>query len=478
MTRPIDGPLPARLKLFQGFGAIAFGIKDNGFSVFLLLYYNQVLGMPASTVSMALAAALIIDACIDPLVGNLSDRTYTRWGRRLPWLYIAALPLAIAWAFLWHPLTHTVPTFWSLFSIAVVVRLLLSCCEVPSVALVPEVTRDYVERTTLFRYRYLFGWTGGLLMMVLAYTVFLPGDAMLEREGYVAFGLTGAALIFVSVFGSALGQHRYVAAYPDHRPGPFSFGAAFGEIREAFSERAFLILAAGAVAAYVNQGMTFAISNYLYLFVWQFTKEAFTVYSLVLFASVMATFFAIGPLHRRFGKPRTAWVAAIVSMVIWAIPYLLRLAGVWPEAGTAASTYGLFAFILAGNTAGVLVMISGSSMVAEIVEAFQQRTGRRAEGSFYAGHWFIQKCATGLGIFVTGLILSASGLEEGAKPETVAPGVIDMLTIYYIGLGAVLALTAAFFLARFPITREQHEARLRSLDAAARGDPDAAGMLP
>ena len=106
------GPLPQRLKIVHGFGAVAFGVKDSGFSFFLLIFYNQVLGMNAALVSAALACALLVDAVIDPILGYLSDRTYTRWGRRLPWLYAAALPLALAWAVLWNPATDGPPTFW------------------------------------------------------------------------------------------------------------------------------------------------------------------------------------------------------------------------------------------------------------------------------------------------------------------------------------------------------------------------------
>lgn len=473
-----DAPLPTRIKLFHGFGAVAFGVKDNGFSVFLLIYYNQVLGMRADLVSLALALALVIDAFIDPLIGNLSDRTYTKWGRRLPWLYSAALPLAIAWVILWSPPGGGAPSFWGLLGIAVVVRMLLSACEVPSVALVPELTRDYDERTTLFRYRYLFGWSGGLLMLFLAYNVFLKGEAMLQPEGYIPFGITGAALIFVSVVLSALGQHKRVARYPDTKPPPFSLRTAFAEIREAFSERAFLILAAGGVAAYVSQGMTFALSNYLYLFIWRFSEAMFFQYTLTLFGSVVLVFVTLGPLHRRFGKPRTAWVAAIVAMITWQIPYVLLTLGWWPQPGTAQSTTMLLACILVSNAAGVMVMISGSSMVAEIVEAFQERTGRRAEGSFYSGHWFVQKCATGAGIFASGLIVTLSGMPEGAKPGAVSDEVIGRLILLYCVAVALLGLIAAFWLARFPIGRAEHEARLRSLDAAARGDVDASGIVP
>lgn len=469
----VQGALPQRLKIVHGFGAVAFGVKDSGFSFFLLIFYNQVLGMDAGLVSLALACALLVDAVVDPILGNLSDRTYSRWGRRLPWLYAAALPLALAWAVLWDPAVDGTPSFAELLGIAVVVRVLLSACEVPSVSLLPEITADYDERTTLFRYRYLFGWMGGLLMMTLAYTVFMRGpEGLLGTGGYSPFGICGAVLIFVSVVGSALGQHRLVAHLPADRPPPFSIRRAFAEIREAFSERAFLIFAAGALAAYVSQGMTFSITNYLNLFVWQFDQNALTVYPAVLFLSVVLMFFVVGPLHRWLGKPRSAAWSAIVAVVVTLTPYALFLAGFWPTPGSTASTVGFYAFLLVGNTSGIVTMISGSSMIAEIVEAFQERTGRRAEGSFYSGNWFVQKCATGLGIFLTGQIVAFSGLSTDAAQGAVPSDVLTRMILLYGAGTVVLAIVAAYWLARFPITREEHEARIAALDLAARGDID------
>ena len=105
-----QGPLPIRLRLTQGLGAMAFGVKDNGFSFFLLIFYNQVLGMDAGLVGLALALALLVDAVADPFIGYFSDRTYTKWGRRLPWLYIAPFPLAVAWIMLWSPPGGEVPS--------------------------------------------------------------------------------------------------------------------------------------------------------------------------------------------------------------------------------------------------------------------------------------------------------------------------------------------------------------------------------
>ena len=487
----IAGPLPLRLKLVQGFGAMAFGVKDNGFSFFLLIFYNQVLGMDAGLVSLALLIALLVDAVVDPILGNLSDRTYTRWGRRLPWLYAAPIPLAVCWVMLWSPPAGEAPSFAGLLAIAIAVRVLLSACEVPSISLVPEITADYDERTTLFRYRALGGWIGGLGMMALAYTVFLPGpDGMLQREGYYAFGLFGAVLMAVSVIGSAIGQHSLVARLPDTRPPPFSFAGAFAEIREAFSERAFLIFAAGGLAAYVHQGLNFSITNYINLFVLQLSSDQLMFFPLVLLGAVVLMFVTIGPLHRRIGKAKSAGLGMIVGTILGMVPYVLLLAGMWPAPGSAASAAGFYAFALVATGLGIISLVSATSMIAEIVEAFEERTGRRAEGSFYSGNWLVQKCATGAGIFVAGQIIGFSQLAPDAVPGTVPPEVLTRLLLCYGGAMLALAVVSAFWLARFPISRAEHEARINRLaerraragraasDAPPPEAPATAGIMP
>jgi GPH family glycoside/pentoside/hexuronide:cation symporter len=466
------GPLPGRLKLMHGLGSVAFGVKDGGFSFFLLPFYNLVLGVDAGIVGAALATALVIDAIADPLIGHLCDRTYTRWGRRLPWLYIAPVPLAMAWTLLWSPPFTGVPTFWEIVALAVGVRLLLSACEVPSVSMVPEITGDYVERTTLFRYRYLSGWMGGLAMSVLAFTVFLPTpESQLQPEGYARFGMVGAVVILVSVIGSALGQHQYLARLPDHAPPPFSLTAAFAEIFDAFRERAFVIFACGALAAHVSSGLALSITLYVTRYVWQFSELAFKLYPVALGLSVVAMFLIVGPLHRRFGKPISGAAGSLVTLAIAATPYLLLLAGLWPTTGSVLSTALFMGFMVAANTAGVVTVISATSMVAEIVEAYEERTGKRAEGTFYAGNWLVTKTATGGGILLTSLIVDLVGLAPGTAQADVAPEMVRNLAIAYLVVATVLAVTAAFWLARFPISRADHEERIAARLQAIRAAP-------
>ena len=472
----IQGKIPMRVKLIHGFGAVAFGVKDGGFLFFLLFYYSQVLGMDAGLVGLILLAALLIDAVVDPIIGYLSDRTYTRWGRRLPWLYAAPIPLAFMWILLWSPPGGVAPSPLGLLGIMVGVRVLLSACEVPSVSLVPELTSDYQERTTLFRYRYLSGWMGGILMMVLAYTVFMPGEnGLLQQEGYPAYGLFGAVLMAFAVLASAIGQHHIVANLPEAKPAPFSLRDAFSEIFEAFSEKAFLIFAAGGLAAYISQGMTFSISNFLNIYVWQLDRVNFdwapdwlnglTAYPFILGISVIGMFMLVGPMHNRLGKPKSAAISAVIAIVLGLLPYALFLGGLWPAIPSLSSTVLFFGFTIFANMFGVVLMISATSMLAEIVEAFEERTGRRAEGSFYSGNWLVQKCATGLGAAITGQIIAFSQLEQGADPAAVEFGVLSSIIMTFAGATIVLGLIAAYWLGRFPISREEHEARIAARDA-------------
>lgn len=465
--------LPLGLKIAHGLGSVAYGVKDNGFSTFLLIFYSQVVGLDPRLVSLALMVALLVDSLIDPVIGHLSDRTYTRWGRRHPWLYLAPIPLGLSWMLLWSPPENLDYVFLYLVTTAILVRTLVSCCEVPSQSLVAELTSDYDERTSLTRFRYLFGWGGGLLVFFLANTVFLKADAdhkygQLNPEGYWNYGLAGAVLIVATVLISAVFQHRRVAHLPAARPTKSSLGHALMEMFESLKHPAALILLGASIISISSTQMTFTISNYLYLYVWQFSESNFAWLPWFLFGGVIATFLIVGHLHRRFGKRETAIAAAIISLIFWIVPFALRGSGYWPELGTQQSALLLFVFLLISNINAVIVSISGQSMMADVVEASYQQTGRRTEGVFAAGWVFVQKCGTAFGIGITGFLINWSGLPRKAIPGQVDPLVIDRLTFAYCAIVIVAAILATWIFAKFPISRADHEARLRELATTAK----------
>ena len=461
--------LPRSLKVMHGLGSVAYGVKDNGFSVFLLIFYNQVLGIDAGVVGTVIMAALIFDAFADPIIGELSDRTQSKWGRRLPWLYTAAIPLGIIWLLLWHPpeMGQTGTIIW-LFCTAVLARSLVAMCEVPSIALVPELTADYDERTRLMRYRFLFGWAGGLLMLIFAYGIFFTGEkGVSDPAGYDTYSVWGALMMTGAVLISALGQHRHVAKQSPPAPRGVGLGHAFAEAKVTLSNRAFLWLVSAAVFGLINQGLTFALTNYQLGFLWQLQQMEMLYYALILFATVIVAFIIVPPLSARLGKKNAAILLALISMTFTAGLYGSWLLDLVPGAPNDPSILFMFALVAMTNSAAVGMMMLTSSMMADVVEASQQETGRRSEGLFFAGYFFMQKCAVGIGTFAAGMILTFADFPQNAVPGRVDVTVLDGLALYYMGTVLVLGIIGVLVLRHFPISRESHNERLRVLNTAA-----------
>ncbi|RYD58076.1 MAG: sodium:melibiose symporter [Sphingomonadales bacterium] len=461
--------LGRRSTLAYGFGAVAYGVKDFGFSTFLLLFYNQVLGLPAAQVGFAIMCALILDAFIDPAIGFLSDNTRSRWGRRHPWMYASAVPIALGWWLLWNPpeMSQGHLLIW-VFAMSVLVRTAVSAYEVPSQALTPELSADYDERTRITAYRYLFGWAGGMGMLAISYAWLLAPNAgqdsgLLNRDSYPGFALFGAVAIFVAILVSAAGTHGEIARLPKRALATKSLGAHFSELIETIRNRAFLTLMVAGLCYYAAQGISFALANYLYVHVWRFTGGAFQTLALIIFSGVFVAFLVAPRVAKRVGKPKAAMAFMTAAAALLASPYALRLLGIFPDPGDPAMLPLLFAIFSMNTACGVSATMLGASMMADVVEDSEAKTGRRSEGVFFAGAFFVQKCCSGLGIFAAGLILHFSGFPEGAKPGTVPVMAIDRLTLLFLVAYLALGWSAAFFYRRFPFGKDEHLARVKAL---------------
>lgn len=487
MNDPADGiavPVQRRLKtsvtLAYGAGALAYGAKDAAFGTFLLFYYNQVLGLNSFKVGLVVMAALVFDAMIDPLVGVLSDRTRSKWGRRHPWMYASIIPIFLGWMLLWNPPAGSegFRLGW-LFVTAVVVRSAVSCFEVPSQALTPELTTDYDERTRITAYRYLFGWGGGMIIVLSAYAVFLvaaPGypNGLLNLVGYQRMALTAGLLMAASILLSSWGTHGEIKRLPQVDPEPQSIGGVLGELWSAVSNKAFLILIFAGVCAYTNQGISYTLATYFYAYAWQLSEGARTVLPFALLVGAGSAFVIAPRVGKRTSKPRAACWFVVSGVCFQLLPYGLLLAHVLPEPGwtRVAVLYPLFAI---GVSLTVSSFITGASMMADVVEESQSRTGKRNEGVFFAGSFFVQKCTSGLGIAVGGGILALAGLQDKVDPAAASPAKVEHLVTYFASIYAVLGLCAALLFTRFPFGRAEHEARLAGLAAAEReGAPHAA----
>ena len=139
------------------------------------------------------------------------------------------------------------------------------------------------------------------------------------------------------------------------------------------------------------------------------------------------------------------------------------MGGVFPENGTTLSIVLVLAAISLSITFGICAMVLTSSMIADVTDASEAKTGRRTEGIYFAGFFFMQKCVGGLGILVSSLILSFTGFPEGAQPGAVNEDVLDRLAVTFAIITVIIGIACAYMFSRFPLSRADHEARLAEI---------------
>jgi len=463
--------LPTRTKLLYGFGSVAFGVKDNGFQFFLLLFYNQVLGLPQTWVGLGIMVALVLDSAIDPVVGHYSDHLRSRWGRRHPLMYAAALPVAASYWLLWNAPEglSDVQLFAYFMVVAVLVRTFITVYEIPSASLVPELTDDYHERTSILSYRFFFGWWGGLLTSVLAYTLFLQPDAehpvgVLNRAGYHRYGVTASLVMLAAILVSAIGTHSYIPKLrqpPARRHG--GLRGFFHERREALANGSFLALFCAAVFGSMGMGLTSALNIYINTYFWELDSTQISRLVMSLFVAALIAVVVAPPLSRRLGKRTAAIWVSLGAVVIGPAPVVLRLVGWFPENGSAELLLLLIAFYVVTVALFIMSTILAASMIADVVEDSEVVTGRRSEGVFTAANAVAQKAVSGIGIFASSLVLGAVGFPQDAKPGAVDPAVVRQLGIVYVPVLVTIYLIALGFLSTYRISKASHEANLRRL---------------
>ena len=193
-------------KLAYGSGDMGPAITANILVFFLLYFFTNVAGLPAGLAGSILAIGKVGDAINDPIAGILSDRTRTRWGRRIPWMLFGAIPFGIFFFLQW-----IVPHFsddpgtnnWYLFAYYVVIAILFNLAytavNLPYTALTPELTQDYNERTSLNSFRFAFSIGGSILSLILATVIFAayPDD---PKEQYLVLGGVSTLMSVIAIF--------------------------------------------------------------------------------------------------------------------------------------------------------------------------------------------------------------------------------------------------------------------------------------
>jgi GPH family glycoside/pentoside/hexuronide:cation symporter len=197
-------------KLAYGAGDLGPAITANILVFFLLYFFTNVAGLPAGLAGSILAIGKVADAINDPIVGILSDRTRTRWGRRLPWMLFGIIPFGVFFFLQWivpHFSDNEAINNWWLFGyyvwIAILFNLAYTAVNLPYTAITPELTRDYNESTNLNSFRFAFSIGGSILSLVLAGFIFAAYPNAPIRQ-YRVLGLVCSLLSIIALLWCTL----------------------------------------------------------------------------------------------------------------------------------------------------------------------------------------------------------------------------------------------------------------------------------
>jgi GPH family glycoside/pentoside/hexuronide:cation symporter len=474
-------PIGLSTKLLYGLGAAASAIKQRGLSTFLLIFYNQVVGLPPQMVSTAIMIALIFDAFVDPLVGQISDNFRSPLGRRHPFMYFAALPVAVAFFLIWNP-----PEGWEqaqifayMLTCLLTIRLFDTFFELPSSALVAELATEYDDRTKLIAMRSFFGVVGGLGMTLLAYQVFMREDAaggggVIERGGYFGYSLTAAMIIFLIIILSSAGTHQQIPYLRQPPTRKVTFTGMAREVAATLNNRGFVALTISGMFMSISLGLKGALELYFSLYFWGLNQGQL---SLLTIAGVIASIAGVSlapKVAARFGKRDGAIMMFAGAVIALVTPISLRLVHLMPPNGSDLLFGILFVDVILNGAMAMMTGVMLSSMIADVVEDAEVRTGRRSEGLLFSADNLFKKIVSGMGVFVSGALLAFVHFPHKAKRGEVDPELLRNLALAYLPTLVFFYAIAIGCLFLYRIDKAKHEDNLRILaETAAAAEPEA-----
>jgi glycoside/pentoside/hexuronide:cation symporter, GPH family len=461
--------LPMRTKLGFGVGSIGESAIGIAFNTWNFLFYNNVLGLSGTLCGLAVILSLVLDAVLDPVVGSLSDRLRSRWGRRHPFLYAAPIPLAVCFGLIYMPPAGLAGLgLFAWFTVfAMLQRQALTLYQVPHLALGAELSDDYRERTIVMSYNAIFAVVGGSVAYTMGWHWFskVPGGSTV-RDGYAAMGISVGALSALSIFLSAFATHdRIPRLRTSQHTTAFSLPELLREMRGCFRNHNYRALLFGLVLLSVTIGTRETLNPYSSLFFWELTESKLRVFGGAAPIAFVLGFFLTVRLHDWIDKRATMVGAMILLSLAAGLPVPMRLAGVMPANGSSDLIGVLFLFVFLFYLAIAVLTITLLSALADIVDEHELDTGLRQEGVFFASRTFFAKMTTGFGHVLAGVAVDVIGFPSGAKPGQVAQEIVDKLAIVEGPLGAVFALVSVFCYLRYRLDRARHQEIQRALSA-------------
>lgn len=426
-------------KIIYGFGDIGFSMTSTIVAAYFPIFMTDVVGIAPAVAAIALFIGKSWDYINDPLVGYLSDRTRTRWGRRRPFLLFGALPFGICFALLWwKPPLESQTALVIFYAIMFVLYDAASTfVGMPYFSLTPELTEDYDERTELTGYRMFFSILGGLISFIVP--MMIIGQMSPENTSNVLlmgiiFGAASCAPLFFVFFGTREKPYFKNLEQPK----------LLASLKSALKNRPFVFSAV--IYLFTWTAVHIIEANLLYYIKYVVQRENL---SEVIMATIFVTAIISLPLwdwiSKKFNKRR----AYIYGIAFWAVVQILLIT----VTASTSIVYLLALCVLAGLGVGAAHVLPWA-MIPDAIEVDELKTGKRHEGMFYSLVTLASKTTNSIAIPLALAVLDFSGYIPNAAVQP--QSTINGIRIVVGPIPVVLLLGGIIFAIFYPMSRKEH----------------------
>ena len=425
-------------KVIYGTGDLGFSMNNSIISAFFTIYMMDVMGLTPALVAIILFVGRSWDYINDPIVGHLSDRTRTRWGRRRPFLLFGAIPFGLSFILLWISPDLSDTGLVIYYSLAYIVyEALATIVYMPYFSLTPELTEDYDERTKLTSFRMLFNIIGSLTAYI--FPMLVIGSMIPENTDRVLkMGMIAGAIAAIPLLVVFLGTREKKEHMSENRP------KLIPSLKAALKNRPF-VFAAG---IYLLTWMTIVVleTNLLLYIKYIIQREG---QSTLIMASIFVTAILALPIWNWAAKHWNKRLAYIIGVAFWAVVMMVLIL-LTPQTP-------FWVIMLLCIMAGIGVsaaQVLPWSIIPDAIEWDEWKTFERHEGMFYSLITLLGKVANSVAVPLSLMVLEFTGYQSGsaAQPDSALLGIRLVIG----PLPAILLTGGIVFAIFYPLSREQH----------------------
>lgn len=411
-------------ELAYSFGAVATALSYQAFSTYILFFYVDTLGLTASLAAIAMLIWGVWNAVNDPLFGFISDRTRTRWGRRIPYIASGAIPLGIVYFLIWaspFDSSQMIPLFVYFLLFICLFDGLYSIVVLNWATLYPEMFPSLERRAEVNSLRQFFGVIGLIIGIVL--TPLLYSTIGWKWTGAL-FGAIISAAFLISLFGSR--ENRQFSADK-----PLGLKDAFVAT---LRNRSFLTFVISNLFVQYTFTMVLAILPFYAKYVLGMGPHGTSTILACAFAAEIPMLFVWSRLAVKFGA-KAIYMTAMASFAFFLVPFFF-LSGLVPAA---------IACIGIGASLGGIIVLS-DVLISDVIDEDELKTGTRREGSYFGVNAFVTRFAIALEAASIGLTFTLSGYNSTLtiQPASFLLGLRFLVSALPM-LGMILALVVMIY---------------------------------